>query len=105
MEALHARALAAEDPRSFLRLDKPPVIMETAVVTEITKAYLHAGDEPRLSFWRTARGWEVDIVVEDPLRLYPVEVKASATPMGLSCWPPRCSPRRPAARRWPAAAT
>jgi predicted AAA+ superfamily ATPase len=49
-------------------------------VAEITKAYLHAGDEPRLAFWRTARGQEVDIVVEDQLRLYPVEVKASATP-------------------------
>jgi predicted AAA+ superfamily ATPase len=55
-------------------------IMETAVVAEITKAYLHAGDEPRLTFWRTARGSEVDILVEDQLRLYPVEVKASATP-------------------------
>ena len=38
------------------------------------------GDEPRLAFWRTARGSEVDVVVEDQLRLYPVEVKASATP-------------------------
>ena len=31
-------------------------IMETAVVAELTKAYLHSGDEPRLAFWRTARG-------------------------------------------------
>jgi len=49
-------------------------------VAELTKAYLHSGDEPRLAFWRTARGSEVDIVVEDQLRLYPIEVKASATP-------------------------
>jgi hypothetical protein len=46
----------------------------------LAKAYLHCGDEPRLAFWRTARGSEVDIVLEDRLRPYPVEVKASATP-------------------------
>jgi predicted AAA+ superfamily ATPase len=68
------------DPLHAMQGPMAGPIMETAVVAELTKAYLHAGDEPRLSFWRTARGSEVDIIVEDQLRLYPVEVKASATP-------------------------
>jgi predicted AAA+ superfamily ATPase len=68
------------DPLHAMQGPMAGAIMETAVVAELTKAYLHAGDEPRLTFWRTARGSEVDILVEDQLRLYPVEVKASATP-------------------------
>ena len=68
------------DPLHAMQGPMAGAIMETAVVAELTKAYLHCGDEPRLAFWRTARGSEVDIVVEDQLRLYPIEVKASATP-------------------------
>ena len=68
------------DPLHAMQGPMAGAIMETAVVAELTKAYLHSGDEPRLAFWRTARGSEVDLVVEDQLRLYPIEVKASATP-------------------------
>jgi predicted AAA+ superfamily ATPase len=68
------------DPLHAMQGPMAGAIMESAVVAELTKAYLHGGDEPRLAFWRTARGSEVDIVVEDQLRLYPVEVKSGATP-------------------------
>lgn len=68
------------DPLHAMQGPMAGAIMETAVVAELTKAYLHRGDEPRLAFWRTARGSEVDVVAEDQLRLYPIEVKASATP-------------------------
>jgi predicted AAA+ superfamily ATPase len=56
------------------------VLLETAVIAEIYKAHLHRGLEPRLYFWRTARGEEVDLVVEWERRLVPIEVKLSATP-------------------------
>lgn len=55
-------------------------IMETAVLSEIFKTYLHRGIEPRIYFWRTSTGREVDFVIEDAGRLIPVEVKLSATP-------------------------
>ena len=55
-------------------------ILETAVVAEIYKAHLHRGLEPRLYFWRTATGTEVDLIVEWERRLLPIEVKLSATP-------------------------
>jgi len=47
---------------------------------EIIKTYLHRGKEPRVYFWRTAAGAEVDILVEVNGHLVPIEVKLSATP-------------------------
>jgi uncharacterized protein len=55
-------------------------ILETAVLGEIVKTLLHRGGEPHVHFWRTSRGMEVDILVEDGTRLIPVEVKLSSTP-------------------------
>jgi predicted AAA+ superfamily ATPase len=55
-------------------------ILETAVLSEILKRLTHRGDDPRIYFWRTASGSEVDMVVEAGDRLVPIEVKLSATP-------------------------
>lgn len=55
-------------------------IFETAVLTEIVKTYLHRGEEPRVYFWRTSTGAEVDILVETGGNIVPIEVKLSATP-------------------------
>jgi uncharacterized protein len=55
-------------------------IAETAVVVEVAKSFLHRGAEPRIGFWRTATGDEVDLLVETEKGLVPIEVKASATP-------------------------
>ena len=50
------------------------------MLAEIVKAVLHRGLEPRVYFWRTATGTEVDFVVETGGQLVPIEVKLSATP-------------------------
>ena len=55
-------------------------VLETAVLSEILKAYLHRGMEPQVYFWRTSTGTEVDFVVEAGGKLVPIEVKLSATP-------------------------
>lgn len=55
-------------------------VMETAVISEIVKTLTHRGIEPRVYFWRTMAGTEVDFVVETDRRLVPIEVKLSATP-------------------------
>ena len=55
-------------------------IFETAVLLEITKALVNRGEEPRIYFWRTSAGSEVDLVVEAGGKLIPIEVKLSATP-------------------------
>jgi predicted AAA+ superfamily ATPase len=55
-------------------------IFETAVVMEVYKTLLHRGVEPRLSFWRTSTGSEVDLIVEEGRGLIPIEIKLSSTP-------------------------
>ncbi len=55
-------------------------IAETAAVVEVLKSFWHRGAEPRLYFWRTATGDEVDLLVETPAGLVPLEIKATATP-------------------------
>ena len=55
-------------------------IMETAVLTEIVKTLTHRGLVPKVYFWRTMAGTEVDIIVEANGKLIPIEVKLSATP-------------------------
>jgi predicted AAA+ superfamily ATPase len=55
-------------------------IMETAVLSEIVKTLLHRGIEPKVYFWRTSTGSEVDILVETGRKLVPIEVKLSSTP-------------------------
>ncbi len=55
-------------------------IMETAVLSEILKTLTHRGMDPRIWFWRTSAGKEVDFLVEADGKLVPIEVKLSATP-------------------------
>jgi hypothetical protein len=55
-------------------------LFENLVVAEIYKTILHQGEQPRLYFWRTATGSEVDILIELQGKLIPVEIKLSATP-------------------------
>ena len=55
-------------------------IVETALVSEVVKRYRQRGQEPRVFFWRTAGGEEVDLLLEQNGKLVPIEVKATATP-------------------------
>ena len=55
-------------------------IMETAVVNEVVRTLTHRGQEPRLYFWRTAKGSEVDLLVDTGVELIPLEIKLSTTP-------------------------
>jgi hypothetical protein len=55
-------------------------IMEAAVLAEIIKTLTHRGIDPQIFFWRTSAGAEVDILVQTPSGMIPIEVKLSATP-------------------------
>jgi uncharacterized protein len=69
-----------KDPKHAVSGPMGGPIMETAVLSEIVKTLTHRGIDPQVYFWRTSAGAEVDIVVETPGRLVPIEVKLSATP-------------------------
>ena len=68
------------DPRHAAEGPLGGALFETAVLAEITRTLWHRGDEPRVHFWRTSAGAEVDFLVEDGTGLIPIEVKLSATP-------------------------
>ena len=78
--ALLCHLCGLKDPEHAASGPLGGAILETAVVAEVYKAHLHRGLEPRLYFWRTATGTEVDLIVEWERKLLPIEVKLSATP-------------------------
>ena len=55
-------------------------LFETAVLGQLVRLFLHRGERPRIYFWRTAAGHEVDFVIEDGNLLIPIEAKLTATP-------------------------
>ena len=68
------------DPRHAAEGPLGGALFETAVLAEISRTLWHRGEEPRIHFWRTSAGAEVDFLVEDGTELIPIEVKLSATP-------------------------
>jgi predicted AAA+ superfamily ATPase len=66
-------------------------LFETWVVGEFLKRRLNLGRPSNLFFWRDRSGHEVDVLVESPEGIQPVEIKATATPTadamrGLDHW-------------------
>lgn len=52
-------------------------LFETVVVGEIVKRFYNNGKIPKIYWWRTSYGEEVDFVIEDKGRIIPIEVKLS----------------------------
>jgi uncharacterized protein len=55
-------------------------LLETYVIGELLKSYLHRGREAPLWFFRTKDGEEVDALLAEEGRLFPLEIKLSASP-------------------------
>ena len=55
------------------------LVFENLMTSEALKAAYHAGQVPRLHFWRDHRGNEVDLIVDDAATPHPVEMKSAAT--------------------------
>lgn len=53
-------------------------LFETVVLGEIVRQFYATGKIPRIYYWRTSHGEEVDFIVEDAGKLLPIEVKAGA---------------------------
>ena len=53
-------------------------MLETWVVSEIIKSYLHHGRAPRIYFYRDKDKREVDLLIEENGTLYPIEIKKTA---------------------------
>jgi hypothetical protein len=55
-------------------------LLENYVVAEILRSYRHRGREAPLWFFRTKEKQEVDLVIAEDGRLFPVEIKLTASP-------------------------
>ena len=54
--------------------------VETYAVTEIIKSYIHNGKTPNIYYCRTLNQEEIDVVIEENDKVYPIEIKQTATP-------------------------
>lgn len=55
-------------------------ILETYVVSEIIKSYLHHGRSSWIYFYRDKEKREVDLLIEENGMVYPIEIKKTASP-------------------------
>ncbi|MBK9019453.1 MAG: ATP-binding protein [Sulfuritalea sp.] len=54
-------------------------LFETLIVAEFLKARFNSGFPSNLFFWRDNVGLEVDLLIDEPEGLHPIEIKSSAT--------------------------
>lgn len=54
-------------------------IFDNFVLSEYRKQAIHLGKQPRMIFWRDNIGTEVDLIIEDGMRMDAVEIKSGAT--------------------------
>jgi len=55
-------------------------ILETFVIAEVLKSYLHKGKRAPLYFYRDKDKKEIDLIIEKDDKLYPIEIKKTAKP-------------------------
>ncbi|MFN8344168.1 MAG: ATP-binding protein [Spirosomataceae bacterium] len=54
-------------------------IFENSVILEVMKLYYNQGYRPQLYYWRDSNQNEVDLLIQDGLKLYAVEIKSGKT--------------------------
>ncbi len=54
--------------------------IETYVVSEIVKSYIHNGKTPNIYYYRDSNKEEIDVIIEENNKVYPIEIKQTATP-------------------------
>ena len=55
-------------------------MLETYVIGEILKSYLHNGKEPLIWMYRDKNQNEIDVILEQDGALYPLEIKKTMNP-------------------------
>lgn len=76
---LAAWLLGLETPEQVSRDPLRGQLFENMVVSDVRKQTFNAGGSPRLSFLRTEKGFEVDLIVSRGTTIQPVEIKSAMT--------------------------
>jgi predicted AAA+ superfamily ATPase len=74
-------------PEAALHSSLGGALFEGFVIGEAWKTFLALGKTADLYFWRSNDGLEVDLIVTAAGRLWPVEIKLTATPSSRHCQP------------------
>ena len=68
------------NPKSLETGAMSGAIFETFVITEIIKSYYHNGKHPLFYYYRDSNGVEIDLLIEENNKLYPIEIKKTSNP-------------------------
>lgn len=77
--AMAARLVGIQTESLLLKGPLAGPLFENYVVSELLKEFLHRGKRPRLFFFRSAGGLEVDVLSENEGRFFQVECKLAKT--------------------------
>lgn len=77
---LCAQLCGLNTPEMIMNSYLSGAFIETYVVSEIIKSYIHNGKTPNIYYYRTRNKEEIDIVLEENGKVYPIEIKQTATP-------------------------
>ncbi|MDR2395879.1 MAG: ATP-binding protein [Endomicrobium sp.] len=72
-------------PESLMSGAMDGAILETHVIGETLKSYLHNGKEPLMYLYRDTDQKEIDLVIEENGTLYPIEIKKTTNPQLSDC--------------------
>lgn len=64
------------------QLDNHPLfgyIFENWIISEFIKSKFNSGEENNSYFWRSQKGHEIDLIKDEGINLYPIEIKSSMT--------------------------
>lgn len=78
--ALVAAITKQPDAKSTLSGAMGGTIFEGLIISEAVKVFTMKGMKPDIYFWRSHDGLEVDLIIRAGNKLYPVEIKLTATP-------------------------
>lgn len=76
---LAAWLLGLETPAQVSRDPLRGQLFENMVVSDIRKQMLNLGREARLSFLRTEKGFEIDLIISRRTKIQPIEIKSAMT--------------------------
>ncbi|MBI1883584.1 MAG: ATP-binding protein [Chlamydiae bacterium] len=77
--ALAAQLVGIDNAKFLMQGPMAGALFENYIVSETLKCYRNRGKIPRLYYWRTSIGLEVDLLMEEGGRVYPVECKLAKT--------------------------
>lgn len=76
---LAANLLGIEEVQQIETHPLRGALFENLVISEVMKQRLNQGKRPNLSFFRDAKGHEVDLLVHQANEMIPIEIKSAAT--------------------------